>query len=156
MLCEIKENADDFINGEYEIYKDTTLMYSTFKAQFQLLLGEGYHISLDVEKETGKCIGLCATLAALKFRNTNLQLNSSKRATLLFDCNALQDSGHHYLPFENACHCDKEQCVLAFGNIAVSCPLFETSKNTFVGLKDGKLVVVYIKLSKDVFQCFKF
>lgn len=156
MRFKINENTKDFINGNYEIDKDTTLMYTPFKAQFQLLLGEGYHLSLDIERETGKCIGLYATLAALKFRKTDLELDTYTKATLTLDYDKLQDSGCHYLPFENTCYCDTKQYILAFGHIDVNANLYEISNDTFVKLQDEKLIAAYIQLSKNVFRRFKF
>lgn len=156
MRFAIKENHDDFVNGSYAIDKDTMLTYSTFKAQFQLLLGEGYHVSLDVESETGKCIALYATLSALKFKNTDLQLDGYTKATLTFDCDKLQDGGCHYLPFENTCYCDTNRCVLAFGSIDANGRLYEISNDTFVKLQGEKLVAVFVSLNKEVFRRYKF
>lgn len=151
-------DCDNEICGEYILYKSTMLMYSEVKSQFQLLLGDWYHLSLDVEKETGRCNSFYGLLGGFNFEKTSLRIEPEKKVQLFFKSNLLQEqSGCHYTPFDEHCYYDDEHKLLAFGKINAPGNVFEISQNTFVKMQNGMLLAVYVKLTEDVFDriCFR-
>ena len=150
-------NSPYFIEGHYVLYKDSTLMYSNpLIGNFELLLGEGYHVSLGIDRETGECLTFYTLLYAITFEKTSLYIPDAKRTALFYQSDLLKiQEGGHYAPFLEKMYYDPEKMILAFGNIKSTGTLIEFSENTYAMLNNDQLDAIYIRVAQDAIDRIK-
>ena len=67
-----KKSCDEIIKTEYNLNKDSTL-YSVYNfGNYELLLGNGYHISIGIDKSSCECLSVCCLLDALPFKKIKM------------------------------------------------------------------------------------
>ena len=67
-----KKTCDDIIKTlKYDLNKDSTLFSVYNIGNYELLLGNGYHISIGIDKSSCKCLSVCCLLDALPFKKLN-------------------------------------------------------------------------------------
>ena len=143
--------------GHYVLSNDSSLMYS-FPAygNFQLLLGNGYHMSLGVNKETGKCLTFYTLLDAITFEPRTIDLGKVCKASLFLKSDSLKmQEGDHYIPFVEKKYYDEENLILSFGDINVEGLLIEFSKDTYALINNARLCAIYIRVSENVIDYIK-
>ena len=146
----VKNN--ELIDGYYKLFSDSSLMYSIpVYGTFQLLLGEGYHMSLGVNRGTGECLSFYTLLAALVFEPFTFAARKIYKASLFFESATLEtQEGDHYVPFVEKMYFDEKNSMLAFGDISFNGSLIEFSNNTYAALDGDQLTAVYVKVSTDI------
>ena len=78
----INENTV-FLDGNYVLSNDSSLMYSIpVYGDFQLLLGDGYHMSLGIDRETGECLTYYTLLDAITFEPSSFYLKLAPHLNL--------------------------------------------------------------------------
>ena len=138
---------------EYSLNNDSTLFSTNSIGNFELLLGNGYHISIGIDKSSCKCLSVYCLLDALPFKKLKLDFlaDTYKHYDLIYTSDRLfQESGEHYTPFERKCYYDSEKSILAFGDIYNEGEIISLNSSTFAKLKNHELVAVFIKVSDDV------
>lgn len=116
-----------------------------------MLLVHGYHLSLDIDNNTGRCYSFYALLNVLRIIPANLTIPQSSKAKLYFVCDdkLTNISGCHYVPFKESCCWDYTNRILAVGDINEKGDLIEFATNTYAKLNNNKLLAIYIKLQFD-------
>ena len=101
-----------------------------------MLLVHGYHLSLDIDNNTGRCYSFYALLNVLRIIPANLTIPQSSRAKLYFVCDdkLTNISGCHYVPFKERCCWDYTNRILAVGDINEKGDLIEFATNTYAKL----------------------
>lgn len=146
-----------YTEGYYELYDDNCLMYcnNLSGGGFELFFGDGYLISLGVNRETGECgpASSLIPLGAIAYKKASLQVSDAVRAGLYYqsDWLKMQDGGH-YTPFLEEVYYDPDTLVFAFGNVEAKGTLIEFAENTYAMLDHEELKAIYLKLSQDVFD----
>ena len=148
---------NELLDGNYVLSKDSSLMYSIpAYGSFQLLLGNGYHMSLGIDRETGKCLTFDTLLDAITFELFSSDLCDIHKATLIFKCDSLKNQeGDHYIPFVEKKYYDDKNLILAFGDINSEGIFIEFSNNTYAKLDGERLTAVYIRVPKNVIDKIK-
>ena len=149
-----KKSCDEKIKTvEYDLHKDSTLFSVYNFGNYELLLGDGYHISIGIDKNSCKCLSVYCLLDALPFKKIKMDFltDTYKHYDLIYTSNNLNNmSGEHYTPFERKCYYDSEKSILAFGDIYSEGEIISFNSNTFAKLKEQELLTVFIKVSNDV------
>lgn len=123
---------------------------------FQLLLGDGYHMSLGIDRETGECLTFYTLLDAITFEPSSFDFLNVPKASLLFYSDSLkQQEGDHYTPFVEKKYYDEKNRILAFGDINSKGDLIEFSNDTYALIDDCRLAAVYIRVSINVIDSIK-
>lgn len=151
-----KNSCDEVIKTlEYNLNKDSTLFALYNIGDYELLLGNGYHISIGIDKSSCKCLSVCCLLDALVFKKTKLNflMDTYKQYDLIYKSDFLfQGSGEQYTSFERKCYYDTEKSILAFGDIYNEGEIISLNSSTFAKLKNHELLTVFIKVSDDVIR----
>lgn len=148
----VKNLTDDdwFVEGCYEIHEDSSILFSSNGGGFQLLLGEGYHYVLDVDKKTGRCYGFYTLFDAIKndLQLDNIQMSESKKAKLFFIYDGINAvDGCHYIPFSSQCYWDDINKILCIGDKEIDGEIIEFASDTFAKVRNNQLSAIYIKLN---------
>lgn len=146
-----------FLDGHYVLSNDSSLMYSVpAYGNFQLLLGNGYHMSLGIDRETGECLTFYTLLDAITFELSSLDLLNSSKASLFFNSDSLKkQEGDHYTSFVEKKYYDDKNLILAFGDINSRGLLIEFSNDTYAMIDDYRLTAIYLRVSKNVIDLIK-
>lgn len=146
-----------FISGNYVLSNDSSLMYSIpVYGDFQLLLGDGYHMSLGIDRRTGKCLTFYTLLDAITFERSSFDFLNIPKASLFFYSDSLkQQEGDHYTPFVEKKYYDEKNHILAFGDINSKGDMIEFSNDTYALIDDCRLAAVYIRVPIDVIDSIK-
>ena len=152
----INENTV-FLDGNYVLSNDSSLMYSIpVYGDFQLLLGDGYHMSLGIDRETGECLTFYTLLDAITFEPSSFDFLNIPKASLFFYSDSLKQlEGDHYTPFVEKKYYDEKNCILAFGDINSKGDLIEFSNDTYALIDNCRLAAVYIRVSVNVIDSIK-
>jgi len=152
----INENTV-FLDGNYVLSNDSSLMYSIpAYGDFQLLLGDGYHMSLGIDRETGECLTFYTLLDAITFETSSFDFLNIPKASLVFYSDSLKkQEGDHYTPFVEKKYYDEKNRILAFGDINSKGDLIEFSNDTYALIDDCRLAAVYIRVSINVIDSIK-
>ncbi len=149
-----QNSCDEVIKAlEYKLNKDSTLFAPYNIGDYELLLGNGYHISIGIDKGSCKCLSVCCLLDALSFKKIELEflMDTCKQYDLIYKSDfLLQGSGERYTPFERKCYYDTEKSILAFGDIYNEGEIISLNGSTFAKLKNHELLAVYIKVTDEV------
>ena len=138
---------------KYSLHNDSSLMPEYYFGDYELLLGDGYHISIGIDKSSCECLSVCCLLDALPFKKIKMDfLNDTyEQYDLIYKSDLLfKGSGEHYTPFEDKCYYDSEKSILAFGDIYSGGEIIAFNDNSFAKLKNHELLAVFIKVSDDV------
>ena len=138
---------------EYNLHKDSTLFSVNNIGNYELLLGNGYHIAIGIDKNSGECLSVYCLLDALPVKKIKMDFltDTYTQYDLIYTSNHLfQGSGEHYVPFERKCYFDSEKYVLAFGNIYDEGEIISFNSSTFAKLNNQELLAVFIRVSSDV------
>ena len=149
----IKTNNEIKYKIEYSLKEDSSLMVDYYFGNYELLLGNGYHIAIGINKESGECLSVCCLLDALSFekKDINFLVEDNEQYALIYTSTDLYNgAGEHYVPFERKCYYDSTKSILAFGNIYDEAKIISFNSNTFAKLKNDELLALYIKVSHDV------
>ena len=149
-----KKSCDEIIKiVEYDLNKDSTLFSVYNIGNYELLLGDGYHISIGIDKSSCKCLSVYCLLDALPFKKMKLDFSTDtyKQYDLIYTSDRLfQGSGEHSTSFERKCYYDIEKSILAFGDIYNEGEIISFNSSTFAKLKNHELLAVFIKVSDDI------
>lgn len=154
----IKSSDNNKNDIEYCLYDDSTLMSPYNFGNYELLLGDGYHISIGIDKEKKQCLSIICLLDAWSFENRKINfspVDDIQYDLMYISSNMLKESGEHYVPFVEKCYCDFEKSILAFGDIYENGKIISFNNNSFAKLNNDKLLAVFIKVSDDVISYIK-
>ena len=149
-----KKSCDQIIKTlEYNLHKDSTLFSVYNIGDYEVLLGNGYHISIGIDKSSCKCLSVYCLLEALPFKKIEMEFltDTYKQYDLIYTSDYLfQGSEEHYTSFERKCYYDDEKSILAFGDIYNEGEIISINSSTFAKLKKQELLAIFIKVSYDV------